>query len=227
MSEINTTCFICKAERCFQSSNICPACSVKKYQIIYADPPWKYSSKELYGDKINGYKNGQRKRFADLERIYSTLNIDDIKNLPVKDITDRDCACFMWSTDSHLKEAIEVMECWGFKYKTIAFVWLKKYNTGTRVLNFAPWTLKSTEICLLGIQGKMSKYKIANNVQQFIEAERTEHSKKPNEARKRIEELFGNIPRVELFARQKVEGWDCWGNEVESDINLIGLERKR
>jgi len=193
---------------------------VKKYQIILADPPWSYSSKELYGDKINGYKNGQRKRFANLERKYPTMKLQDIKDLPVKNITEKDAVCFMWVTDSHLKEGIEVLESWGFKYKTIAFVWLKKYNTGTRVYNFAPWTLKSTEICLLGIKGRMSKYKTCNNIKQLVEAERTEHSKKPQEVMFRIEQLFGGLDKIELFAREKTEGWDVWGNEVENDIEL-------
>jgi N6-adenosine-specific RNA methylase IME4 len=196
------------------------ASTQKKYNIIYADPPWQYSSKELYGDKINGYKNGQRKRFAKLDRIYPTMSITEIKSLPIKNITNKDCACFMWVTDSHLKEGIEVLESWGFKYKTIAFVWLKRYNTGTLVLNFAPWTLKSTEICLLGIKGAMSKYKKNNNVRQLIEAERTNHSKKPNEARNRIFELFGDLPRVELFARETIEGWDSFGNEIVNSIVL-------
>ena len=192
----------------------------KKYKIIYADPPWQYGSKELYGDKVNGYKDGQRKRFAKLERIYPTMSIQDIKNLPIRNITHNDSACFMWVTDSHLKEGIEVMESWGFKYKTVAFVWLKKYRTGTRVFNFAPWTLKSTELCLLGTKGKMSKYKTRNDIKALVEAERTEHSKKPQEVMFRIENLFQGLEKIELFARKKREGWDVWGNEVESDIKL-------
>jgi len=193
---------------------------MKKYQIIYADPPWSYSSKELYGDKINGYKDGQRKRFADIERKYPTMKIQDIKELPVKNIIDKDCACFMWVTDSHLKQGIEVMESWGFKYKTIAFVWFKEYKSGTQVINFAPWTLKSTEICLFGTKGAMSKYKKSNKIRQFVKAPRTEHSKKPEEVRNRIVDLFGDINKIELFARNKSEGWDVWGNEVKSDISL-------
>ncbi len=148
------------------------------------------------------------------------MDYEDIKNLNVDLITDKDCACFMWATDSHLVEAIKLLKFWGFEYKTIAFVWLKKYNTGTNVVNFAPWTLKSTEICLLGIKGQMGKYKKSNNIRQLVEAERTIHSKKPNEVRKRIEQLFGGVSKIELFAREKTEGWDSWGNEVESDIEL-------
>ena len=193
---------------------------MKKYQIIYADPPWQYGSKELYGDKVKGYKNGQRKRFTKLEIIYDTMSLQDIKNLPVKEISENDSVCFMWVTDSHLKQGIEVMESWGFKYKTIAFVWLKKYNTGTRVYNLAPWTLKSTEICILGTKGRMSKYKSRNDIKALVEAERTKHSKKPQEVMFRIEQLFCGLDKIELFAREKRIGWDVWGNEVKSDIDL-------
>ena len=184
---------------------------MKKYQIIYADPPWRFGSKQ--------YRDGGR-TFQDIHEKYPTMTLSDIKALKIRDIIDNDCACFLWSTDAHLKEAIELIECWGFKYKTVAFVWLKKYKTGTSVIKFAPWTLKSTEICLLGIKGIMGKYKKSNKVRQFVVAERTSHSKKPNEIRNRIEELFGDLPRIELFAREKTSGWDVWGNEVDSDIEL-------
>ena len=102
---------------------------MKKYNVIYADPAWQYGSKELYGDKTKGGEKREN-RFRTIERIYTTMTIPQIKELKVKDITDKNCACFMWVTDSHLKEGIEVMESWGFKYKTIAFVWLKKTSTG-------------------------------------------------------------------------------------------------
>ena len=193
----------------------------KKYQIIYADPPWKFGSKQ--------YRDGGR-TFQDIEEKYNTMHIEDIEDIDINSITDNDCACFMWSTDAHLKEAINLLEKWGFAYKTIAFVWLKKYNTGTTVVKFAPWTLKSTEICLLGIKGKMGKYKKSNKVRQFVEAERTIHSRKPDEVRDRIVKLFGDLPRIELFAREDkqlnfngktiFDGWDVWGNEVKSDIKL-------
>ena len=180
-------------------------CSTK-YNIIYADPAWKYGSKH--------YQDGNRD-FKNLDNIYDTMTIDDIKQMPVKNITDKNAACFMWVTDSHLKEGIEVMEAWGFKYKTIAFVWLKKYANGSICVNFAPHTLKSTEICLLGIKGSMKEFKKSNNVRQLIEAERTEHSKKPNETRDRIIQLYGNeCPKIELFARQKNNNWDVFGNEL-------------
>lgn len=191
---------------------------MKKYEIIYADPAWKYGSKELYGDKT---KEGKREnRFRKLERMYDTMSLADIKQLPVKNMINKNAACFLWVTDSHLKEGIEVLESWGFKYKTIAFNWIKKTNKGNTYVNFAPWTLKSSEICLLGMRGTMGKHKTDNTVRQLIEAERTKHSKKPMEARKRIEQLFADVNRIELFARENHVGWDAWGNEVEVCTDL-------
>ena len=178
----------------------------KKYQIIYADPPWSFSSKEL--QKYGG------KRFTSMDKHYPTQHKNWIKELPVRSITDADCALFLWSTDAHIKEAIETMESWGFKYITIVFVWEKKTVTGKTVANLGAWTMKNYEVCLLGTKGTMLKHKKVNNIYQKVEAERTKHSKKPNQVRANIELLFGDLPRIELFARQKTEGWDVWGDEA-------------
>ncbi len=178
----------------------------KKYNIIYADPPWSFSSREL--QKYNGI------RFTSMDKHYQTQHKSWIKELPVKDISDKDCALFLWTTDAHLKEAIATIESWGFKYITIVFIWEKKTKTGKTVANLGAWTMKNYEICLLGTKGGMLKHKKVNNIYQKVEAERTKHSKKPEEVRKRIELLFGDLPRIELFARQKTEGWDVWGDEV-------------
>jgi N6-adenosine-specific RNA methylase IME4 len=185
---------------------------VKKYNVIYADPPWRFSSREL--QKYGG------KRFTSMDKHYPTQHKDWIRGLPVSKISDTDCALFLWSTDAHIKEAIETMECWGFKYITVAFVWEKKTSTGKTVANLGAWTLKNYELCLLGTKGRMRKHKKINNIYQKVEAERTKHSKKPKQVRTNIELLLGNLPRIELFAREKTEGWDVWGNEVESDIEL-------
>jgi len=178
----------------------------KKYNIILADPPWSFSSKEL--QKYNG------KRFTSMDKHYQTQSKDWIKNLPVKYITDSDCGLFLWTTDAHLKEAIEVIESWGFKYITVAFVWEKLTSTGKTVANLGAWTMKNYELCLFGTKGTMLKHKKVNNIQQKVMAERTKHSKKPEQVRRNIELLFGDLPRIELFARQKTEGWDVWGDEV-------------
>lgn len=184
----------------------------KKYKIIYADPPWSFSSKEL--QKYGGV------RFTPLSKHYPVQSKDWIKELPVGGIADSDCALFLWSTDAHIKEAIETMEAWGFKYVTVAFVWEKLTKTGKTVANLGAWTMKNTELCLFGTKGSMLKHKKANNIYQLVKAERTTHSKKPDMVRKNIEKLFNGLPKIELFAREKVDGWDVWGNEVKSDVVL-------
>jgi N6-adenosine-specific RNA methylase IME4 len=181
--------------------------SDKKYKVIYADPPWHYGSK-------SAVNNSSGSEIMELKEHYPTMRQKELIALPVADIADDDCACFMWVTDSHLDEGIELMKEWGFKYKTIAFNWVKTTSRGNFCKNVAPWTMKSSEICILGIKGQMLKNKVANNVEALIVAERTKHSRKPKEAMERIELLFGDIPRIELFARQRAEGWDAWGNEV-------------
>ncbi len=178
----------------------------KKYNIIYADPPWRFGSK--------AYQDGNRDMLKLETTQYDTMTIPELKQLPVKNLLASDAVCFMWVTDAHLKEGIDLLESWGFKYKTVAFNWLKTYSSGEYCVNYAPWTLKSWELCLLGTKGSMGKHKLKNNVKGLCIAERTEHSKKPDVVREKIRELFGDTPKIELFARQHCQGWDCWGNEV-------------
>ena len=178
----------------------------KKYNIIYADPPWKFSSPK-YQDGNRGFGNRVEDR-------YKTLSINELCTLPIKKISDENCLLFMWVIDSHLLEGLDVIKSWGFRYATIGFTWVKKYKTGSYCYNFGSYTLKSTEICLIGLKGKLKNIKNKNNVKGLVFAERTKHSKKPDCIRDKILELCGDKPRIELFARQKTEGWDCWGNEV-------------
>jgi len=178
----------------------------KKYNIIYADPPCSFSSKEL--QTYNG------ERFSSMDKHYKTQHKNWIKELPVASIAENDCAIFMWSTDAHIKEAIETIEAWGFKYVTIAFIWEKKTVTGKTVANLGAWTMKNYEICLFGTRGTMLKYKKVNNIYQKVEALRTKHSRKPDKVRENIELLFGDLPRIELFARERTDGWDAWGDEL-------------
>ena len=110
------------------------------------------------------------------------------------------------------------MKAWGFKFVTVAFVWSKHTANGKKVANLGRWTMGNVEICLLGRKGKPQR--VCKNIRQLVEAERFRHSAKPEEVRKRIVDLMGDVSRIELFARQKTEGWDVWGNEVESDIDL-------
>lgn len=178
----------------------------KKYNVIYADPPWNFSSKEL--QKYKG------ERFRALEEVYQTEKSKDMSEWNVKRIADDDCAIFMWTTDAHIGEAIRLMKAWGFKYVTVAFVWAKTTKTGKQVCNLGAWTMKNCELCLFGTRGAMLKYKKSNSVRQLFYAERREHSRKPDCVRGFITELFGDIPKIELFAREEKEGWDSWGDEV-------------
>lgn len=177
----------------------------KKYKIIYADPPWSYN------DKMAGHS-------FSLDHEYETQNKDWISSLHVGSIAERDSVLFLWAVSPQLPEAIQVMKAWGFKYITVAFCWSKHHKSGKKVKNLGRWTMGNVELCLLGRKGKPQRIK--KNIRQLVEAERKEHSKKPDEVRKRIVELMGDLPRIELFAREKTEGWDVFGNEVEGSIDL-------
>ena len=171
----------------------------KKYDVIYADPPWRYQDR-----KCNGA----------CALHYDTMKIQDIKDLPVKELAAKDCVIFMWITYPMLKEGIELMEAWGFKYKTIGFQWIKlNKKNGQKFFGLGRWTRGNTEACFIGVRGKPSRK--SNSVSQIIEATIKEHSQKPGIVRKKIKELMGDdLNYIELFARQHSEGWDCWGNEV-------------
>jgi len=184
---------------------------LKKYNIIYADPPWNFS---------HGVYQDSGRPVRQMKDQYKTMGKKDIQELDISQIFTDDSALFLWVADSHLIDGLELIKKWGFTYRTVVFVWKKITKNGKTCANVGAWTMKNCELCLLGVRGNMLKNKKVNNIYQFIEAERTKHSKKPDEARRRIEILFGDLPRIELFAREKAEGWDVWGNEVESDIDL-------
>jgi len=189
--------------------------STNEYSIIYADPAWDF------GNRM--YSSNKNDHHREIERAYSVMKTKDICELPIKNITADDCVCFMWTTDAHIPDAIEVMKAWGFKYKTVAFIWNKKEKSGKQVCFMGQWTMKGSEIVLLGTKGKMTQHLKSRKVRQLQEAprERTIHSRKPQIIRDRIVEMFGNeLKKIELFARIKTDGWDVFGNEVEGSINL-------
>lgn len=182
---------------------------MKKYNIIYCDPPWNYADQGCQGTMANHYRG---------------MKLGNIKALPVESIADKDCVLFLWATYPMLKEALEVIEAWGFKYKTIAFQWVKLNKRGKGYFfGLGRWTRGNTECCLLATKGKPKR--ISASVSQIIEEPLTRHSEKPSIVRNKIVELIGDLSRVELFARQKTEGWDVWGNEVESDIDLVNYKQ--
>jgi len=187
-----------------------------KYQIIYADPAWSYKSKSS-PNQINKYSTQKA------SNNYKSMSINDLRNLPIKDITSDNAMLFLWVTFPLLEDCLSVISPWGFKYKTIAFNWIKLNKNHTPWFGMGYYTKSNSEVCLLGIKGKP---KVESNfVSSIILNEREKHSKKPSIVRNKIVELCGDVPRIELFARNKTEGWDVWGNEVESDIHLLGEEK--
>ena len=181
----------------------------KKYNIIYADPPWTFKT---YSDKGKG---------RSAENHYPCMNIGDIYKLPVQDIADEDCILMMWVTYPLLKEGIKTMEEWGFTYKTCAFSWIKKnknadiFSDGGLFWGLGYWTRANNEICLLGTKGKPKR--VGKGVHQVVMTNIERHSKKPDVVKDRIVELCGDVPRIELFARQATKGWDVWGNEAPEE----------
>lgn len=182
----------------------------KKYNIIYADPPWDYgNTKNL---------NGQFWGIAD--KHYPVMKLKDICNLPVNNIAAEDCYLFMWVTSPFLEKGFEVMKSWGFDYSTVGFVWIKMTNDMSRVRTdgLGKYTISNAEYCLIGRRGKY--WREHKNVQQIIQAKKTVHSEKPFEVRDRIVDLCGDVPRVELFSRHNIEGWDCWGNQIPMEEKI-------
>lgn len=188
----------------------------KKYQIIYSDPPWSYYNDSNAKPDCTTVKGMRRPP-------YSVMSSSDIMSLPVQEIAADNSLLFIWTTDYHLARCVQVIERWGFAYKTVGFVWAKKNKAGDPVCFMGAYTMKSgTELCLLATRGKDAhKLVQQHNVRSLVESPRLRHSEKPVEVRNRIVELCGDIPRIELFARHSDVGWDAWGNEVDSDIPLL------
>ena len=193
----------------------------EKYQIIYADPPWKYKQGKSMGTHFQGAADAQ----------YPCMDYRDIGKLPVKELADEKCILFIWVTFPMLAEGLEVIKAWGFEYKTIAFSWVKINPVNKQPLfGIGYYTKSNVEVCLLATKGEAHKLVKNNSISQVIVAPRTKHSKKPDEIREKIVQLVGDVPRIELFARDNgsrnlfnknpLDGWSAWGNEVENDIIL-------
>jgi len=176
----------------------------KKYQIIYADPPWSY--------KVWSKKTGLGRS---AESHYKTMGKKSIQNLPIRGITEKNAVLFLWVTAPCLLEGIELIRKWGFEYKTIGFNWVKRNKKADSWFwGMGYYSRANTELCLLATKGKPLK-RVSKSVHQVIDDRIMKHSQKPNTVRKRIVELFGDIPRIELFAREKTEGWDALGFDID------------
>ena len=172
----------------------------KRYNVILADPPWRF---KLYSAK------GVNKKSANGQ--YDTMTLNDLKALPVADIAAKDCCLFMWATFPMLREAFEVMDAWGFSYKS-GGAWPKTTKNGKDAFGTGYIFRSAAEVFLVGTKGHVKP--MNRSTRNVLHGVVREHSRKPDEQYPFIENLFGG-ERIELFARQSRQGWDCWGNDTE------------
>lgn len=174
------------------------------YKIIYADPPWQFKNKKTGGSyMISGSKDH-----------YNVMSVEDICQLKINEMTTENAVLFMWWVASQPVEALKVVEAWGFKLKTMTgFNWVKKTTTDKNFFGMGFYTRQGSECCLIATKGKMKP--LRHNIRAVVEAKNVKHSKKPDIFADLIVELYGNIPRIELFARDQKEGWDVFGDECD------------
>lgn len=199
--------------------NVYPRLPDKKYQIIYADPPWDYGGKMQYDkttikDENIGF---EKKIFLSSATFqYPTLKLSQLKELDVPSIAAEDCILFMWTTGPQMANSIELGEAWGFEYKTVAFVWDKMVHNPGR------YTLSQTEFVLAFKKGKFPQPRGSRNIRQMIQVHRGEHSVKPTKVIDGISKMFPEQSKIELFARNNYFGWDNWGLEIpDNKIEII------
>jgi N6-adenosine-specific RNA methylase IME4 len=175
----------------------------RKYGAIYADPPWAFRNWSAKGTGRNAISH------------YECLDFKALASLPVDELAADDCALFLWATDPLLPRALELIQAWGFEYKTVGFYWVK-LNTAAKhdadyFTGLGYWTRANPEQCVLATRGKPRRQ--AKDVRRLVVDKRREHSRKPDVVRERIERLVQG-PYLELFARETKLGWDCWGNQL-------------
>jgi N6-adenosine-specific RNA methylase IME4 len=183
----------------------------RKFDVIYADPPWHYNGK-LQFDKTSRSKEtidlSKRIFISSAAFKYPTLTTSELMRIPVHKIAKDDCLLFMWTSNPHLAQAIELGKAWGFEYKTVAFVWDKmNHNPGQ-------YTLSNCELCLVFKRGRIPRPRGARNIKQLVRTRRRSHSEKPIEVIQAIEKMFPTQERIELFARRKTKGWSAWGLDM-------------
>ncbi len=177
------------------------------FEIIYADPPWNYKGQRQHAGKDKNDTGGA-------ERHYSTLTLQQLMKLPVPGIAANNSLLFLWATNPHLDQAIDLGKAWGFAWATVAFVWDKvRVNPGF-------YTMSQCELCLAFKRGKIPRPRGARNIRQFVSVKRGSHSEKPNEVRQRINRMFPRQNKIELFARRSSPGWQAWGSESDGVVRI-------
>ena len=198
-----------------------PKLPKNKYSIIYADPPWHYSGKMQFdkSGKIEHNQNWQKKVFISAASFqYPTIKTNELKKLDVGSIADEDCLLFLWATNPHLQQAIELGSAWGFDYKTVGFVWNKMVH------NPGQYTMSFCELCLIFKRGRIPKPRGARNVKQLLEIPRGKHSEKPEAVAQNITKMFPEQNKIELFSRVTRDGWDAWGLETIYKNKIVRKE---
>ena len=174
----------------------------KKFDVIYADPPWQFKT---WSEKGKG---------RSAEQHYECQDLDWIKSLPVEKISKENSILFLWITFPFLTKAEEIINSWGFEYKSLGFNWVKRNKkSNSWFWGMGYWTRQNPEICLIATKGSPERKNAG--VHSVVDTKIKKHSKKPQIVRERIEKLMGkDTDKIELFAREKNEGWTVWGNEV-------------
>ena len=200
-------------------TDIYPKLHNKKYDIIYADPPWDYNGKMQYDKSSIKTENVGFKKNIFISSAafkYPTLKLKELKELDVKSIAADDCLLFMWTTGPQMANAVELGQAWGFEYKTVAFVWDKMVHNPGR------YTLSQTEFCLVFKRGRIPTPRGARNIRQLVQVPRGKHSEKPEHVIDGITKMFPKQRKIELFARKNYNGWDNWGLEIpDSKIDIF------
>ena len=181
-----------------------------KYQVIYADPPWSYKSSNAPAASRPCLERGDKPHAV--THYYKTMPTKEICCLDVQSVSDKDCVCFLWSTNPFLPDALQVMDAWGFKYKT-TFTWHKE-----RCKGMGYWFRGHTEHLLLGVRGKIKAFRSLQH--NIIKLPVEKHSKKPTWFRTMIEGVTPESNRLEMFAREASEGWDVFGDQVEESVEI-------
>ena len=178
-----------------------PALPLGQFEIVYADPPWDYRGQLQHAGAGSGDTGGAA-------RHYPTVSLKALAALDIPRIRAQNSLLFMWSSSPHLDQAIELGKRWGFAWATVAFVWDKqRVNPGF-------YTLSQCELCLVFKHGRIPAPRGARNVRQLVSEKRSGHSRKPDEVRRRIDAMFPDARKIELFARDRTDGWTAWGLEA-------------
>lgn len=177
----------------------------KKYKVIYADPPWSFNSKKAGGSMTSGSEHQYK----------SVMSMEDLKEMPISNIADDNCALVMWYVGSQPQEALDLVRAWGFTVRHMnGFVWNKLTKNGLPFFGMGYYSRAGSEMAIIATKGKPSELVVSHGVRQVRTEVVGRHSAKPHGFYGDIEEMFGDVPRIELFARNEAEGWDCMGNEI-------------